>query len=257
METKLLPLKELLKHIKKYNPKLDADLITRAYHYSEKMHTGQKRASGEDYFVHPVGVAQILIDLKVDSATISAALLHDVLEDTPVTLAKLREDFGDTIADIVEGLTKIDKVHFDSPDDYTAENLRKVLLATTKDIRVMLIKLADRLHNMRTLKYLRPEKQKRIATETMNIFAPIAHKLGVRYIKGELEDLSLKALQPSIYDHLKDKIDAKRGEREERTKELIHTVKKELLAKDIVGEVDGRAKYFYSIYKKMKMRVLF
>jgi len=247
----VMPLGEFLAQIKAYNPKANLELIEKAYKYSKEKHKNQKRASGEEYFIHPLGVVKILIEMKADSATICSGLLHDVVEDTGVSLATIREEFGDVIASIVEGLTKMDKVHFESAEDYTAENLRKVLLASTKDIRVMLIKLADRLHNMWTLKYLSEEKQKRIAEETMNIYAPIANKLGIRAIKGELEDACLKVLQPEVYNSLKKKIVAKRDEREKRTEHLIGFIKDGLESKNVKATVLGRAKYFYSIYKKM------
>jgi len=235
----------------KYNPKADMVLIRKAFDYAKDAHAGQVRDSGEAYFQHPYEVARILALLKVQSATITGALLHDVVEESKVTTKKIKEDFGAEIASLVEGVTKIDKVHFESKEDYTAENLRKVLLATAKDIRIMLIKLADRLHNMRTLRHLREDKQKRIAQETLSIYAPIAHKLGIWSIKGELEDLCLRSLKPEIYQMLRERIREKRTEREERTKEFIHIIKTKLSKEDIEAEVWGRAKYFYSIYKKM------
>jgi GTP pyrophosphokinase len=247
-------LENLKKQILEYNPKADIALVEKAYKYAKIAHEGQVRESGEPYFNHPIGIARILIGLKVQSTTICGALLHDVVEESKVSLKKVKDEFGPEIASLVEGVTKIDKVHFESKQDYTAENLRKVLLATAKDIRIMLIKLADRLHNMRTLKSLREDKQKRIAEETLNIYAPIAHKLGVWHIKGELEDLSLRYLDPEAYQMLRDRINEKREEREKKTKEFIRTIKKKLRAHDIEAEVNGRAKYFYSIYKKMKKK---
>jgi len=246
---------KLKRSILEYNPKANIELIEKAYKFSKQFaHSGQVRESGEDYFSHPFEVAKILIDLKVESATIAAALLHDTVEDSPVTLKKLKAEFGPKIASLVEGVTKIDKVHFESKDDYTAENLRKVLLATAKDIRIMLIKLADRLHNMRTLKICAADKQKRIAEETLSIYAPIAHKLGIWAIKGELEDLSLRYLEPEIYSTLRGKINQKREEREAKTKEIIDELKQKLKENNIEADVFGRAKYFYSIYKKMKRK---
>jgi len=246
-----MTLESLKKKIQAYNPNADLELIEKAYHYAEDMHAGQVRDSGEPYMKHPVEVANVLIGLKVQSATICGALLHDVVEESRVTLKKLKQDFGPEITSLVEGVTKIDKIHFESKEDYTAENLRKVLLATAKDIRIMLIKLADRLHNMRTLKVLRPDKRERIAKETLSIYAPIAHKLGIWSIKGELEDLSLRYLEPEVYDMLREKIHEKRAEREEKTKEIIKDIKRRLRKDGIDAEVYGRAKYFYSIYKKM------
>ena len=249
-QTALMP---LVKEIRKYNPHADLDLIKRAYDFSKKAHTGQKRVSGEDFFIHPFEVAKTMVRLRADSATIAAAFLHDVVEDVQsVPLEKVRHDFGDEIADMVESLTKIDAVKFESRADYTAENIRKILLATAKDLRIILIKLADRLHNMRTLKFLPPDKQKKIAQETMDIYAPIAHKLGINFIKGELEDLALKYLDPDAYTMLAERIHSRREERETRTQEFITHIKSKLKEHGIDAEVQGRAKYFYSIYKKMK-----
>ncbi len=247
---------KLLNRIREYNPNADIKLIKKSYDVALKAHKGQKRESGEPYISHPLNVAKILTELKADSATISAALLHDVVEDTNVSMDKIKKDFGEEVATIVEGLTKIDKIHFETKEDYSAENLRKVLLATTKDIRVMLVKLADRLHNMSTLKNFRTDKQKRIATETLEIYAPIAHKLGMWNMKGELEDLSLRYLKPDVYRFLADNISGKRQEREKTTKEIIKLINKKLKEKNITAEIYGRAKYFLSIYKKMQKKNL-
>jgi len=227
-------------------------MIKKAYIIAELAHRQQKRQSGEPYFEHPIEVAKILMELKADSSTICAALLHDVVEDTSMSIEKVREMFGDEIATLVSGVTKIDKIHFENKDDYTAENLRKILLATAKDIRVMLIRLADRLHNMRTLKYFKEEKQIRISQETMEIYAPIAHKLGMWRIKGELEDLSLRYLKPEVYRMLTEKINEKRIEREKRTADMVDIISNALKEKGIDAKIYGRAKYFYSIYRKMK-----
>ncbi len=243
---------EFIKSVKDNNPRADSELIRKAFNFAKDAHKGQKRISGEDYFMHPLGVAEILIRLKADTATICTALLHDVVEDTLVKIDKIETEFGGEVAGLVQGLTKIDKMRFFKKEEYKAENFRKILLAASKDIRIMLIKLADRLHNMRTLKHLRPDKQKRIAEETMHIYAPIAHKLGVGYIKGELEDLSLRYLEPKVYQYLKARISEKRGEREKKTQEIIEEVKKTLKESHIPADVAGRAKFFYSIYNKMK-----
>jgi GTP diphosphokinase / guanosine-3',5'-bis(diphosphate) 3'-diphosphatase len=251
MKSKTMTFDEMKEKILEYNPKAQIDLIKRAYEFAKKAHEGQKRESGEPYFMHPFETAIILIETKAASETICGALLHDVVEETKYTIENIRKEFGEEIASLVEGTTKIDKINFESHEDYTAENLRKVLLATSKDVRVMLIKLADRLHNMRTLKYFRPEKQKRIAKETLEIYAPIAHKLGVWNIKGELEDLSLRFLEPEIYTMLRKRINEKRDEREKNTEDIISTIERELKRKNIKAKVYGRAKYFYSIYKKM------
>lgn len=236
----------------KANPKADMKLVKKAFDFARKSHEGQKRESGEDYIIHPLETARILIELNADSATIAAALLHDCAEDAHVPVDLIKKDFGEEVGSLVEGVTKITGVRFETKDEYTAENLRKVLLATAKDIRVMLIKLADRLHNMRTIRYFREDKQKRIAKETLDIYAPIAHKLGIRSIKGELEDLALKAIDPEAYQFLRKKIAEKREEREKKTDEFIDIIKKSLNERGISAKVEGRAKYFYSIYEKMK-----
>lgn len=247
-----MKLTELIQEVLAYNPKADINLIRKSYILAEKAHKGQKREGGEEYFSHPIEVARILVNLKADSATISAALLHDTVEDTNISIEKVKELFGEEISELVEGLTKFNKIQFETREDYSYENLRKILLATAKDIRVMLIKLADRLHNMRTLKYVAVDKQKRIAKETIEIYAPIAHKLGMWRVKGELEDLSLRFLEPDVYKFLRNKISEKREEREKHTAEIIKEIKKQLSAKEIESEISGRAKYFFSIYKKMK-----
>ncbi len=247
---------ELAEKIKEYNNKAQLRLIKKALTVAFDAHKTQTRENGEPYITHPIEVARILISLKADSATICAALLHDVVEDTPVKLSQIKEDFGEEIAMLVEGVTKIGAIHFDSKEDYTAENIRKVLLATTKDIRVILIKLADRLHNMRTLKWCNPEKQKRISEETLHIYAPIGHKLGIFRLKGELEDLCLRYLNPEVYKFLSQKISSKRTEREKATAKIIEDVQKSLNEKQVAGKVYGRAKYFYSIYKKMQKKKL-
>ena len=243
---------QFIKKVKSQNPKADTKLIKEAYELAKKAHEGQIRVGGDPYFVHPVGVAEILVDLRADTATICAALLHDVPEDTPIKIEEIEKKFGETIAELVNGMTKIAKLKFRKWEDYRAENYRKILLASAKDIRVMLIKLADRLHNMRTLKDLREDKQKRIAEETMSVYAPIAYKLGVGYIKGELEDLSLRYLEPKVYQYLKARISEKRVDREAKTEKIIEEIKDLLKKNKIQADVSGRAKYFYSIYQKMK-----
>ena len=243
---------KILNEIKSYDKNADFKLIERAYSFSKKAHKGQKRQSGDPYISHPMGVLDILLELRPDTETICAALLHDVVEESEYSMIDIEKEFGKEIASLVEGETKTTKVVFDSPEDYTAENWRKILLATTKDVRVILIKLADRLHNMQTLKHIRSDKQKRIAKETMEIYAPIAHKLGLYSIKGELEDLSLRFLKPEIYQYIKKKINEKREIREKKANMILGIVNKKLKeAKIQVLEISGRAKYFYSIYRKM------
>ncbi|MCB9362265.1 bifunctional (p)ppGpp synthetase/guanosine-3',5'-bis(diphosphate) 3'-pyrophosphohydrolase [Candidatus Woesearchaeota archaeon] len=247
----MMTCEEFLGRVKEYNPSPDLKMLRRAYEVSKEAHKDQKRSTGDPYFIHPLGVAEILMKLKAGSATLSAALLHDVVEETSWTIKDIEKEFGADVAGIVDGLTKIDKVHFETKEDYTAENLRKVLLATTKDIRIMLVKLADRLNNMQTLSTFRPEKRQRIAQETLDIYAPIAHKLGMGWIQGELEDLSLRYLQPEVYQYLKKRINQKRAEREQTTEEIINRIKGALEKKGVNALVTGRAKYFMSIYKKM------
>ncbi|MFW5991050.1 MAG: RelA/SpoT family protein [Candidatus Nanoarchaeia archaeon] len=242
---------DLKKKILSYNPKANIDFLQEAFKFTKDVHGEQKRLSGEPFYFHPLEVSLILADLRTATSTIAAALLHDVIEDAGVKITDIKEKFGEEVSTLVEGLTNIDKMNFNSLETYKAENIRKMLLATTKDVRIVLIKLADRLHNMRTLEHFREEKQKRIAKETLEIYAPIAHKLGMWNIKGELEDLSLRYLHPDIYKFLSEKINEKRQEREKAAKDLIKTIKTNLKKKNIDAEVYGRAKYFYSIYKKM------
>ena len=244
-------LSDLIRKIKAYNPHADIELIGSAYKIAKFAHSGQFRKSGESYLDHPVAVANILADLKSDTISICAALLHDVIEDTSTSIHDIRQHFGDEIAALVESLTKLEKFSFDDTEEYTAENLRKMLLASAKDVRVIIIKLADRLHNMQTLKYLDSEKQKRISSQTMHIFAPIAEKLGMFEMKGQLEDLAFRYLDPVSYQEIKKRINRKRAEREIETKKIISLLTKRLKDKGIDADVFGRAKYFYSIYKKM------
>lgn len=242
---------ELSGLILKSNPNADIKLIRKAFDFSKRLHEGQLRVSKEPYFSHPFEVAKILVSMNVQSSTLCAGLLHDVVEESSASISDIKKEFGDGIANLVAGVTKIEKVNFESKEDYNSENLRKVLLATAKDIRVMLIKLADRLHNMRTLKHFHEEKQKRIARETLEIYAPIAHKLGIWKIKGELEDLSMRYLMPETYRQIAKKINEKRELREKATEAIKKEIGEKLREKGIKVVVMGRAKYFYSIYKKM------
>jgi len=234
-----------------YNPKADIELIKKAFEFASQVHKGQKRISGEEFITHPLEVAKILTELKADSATLAAALLHDVLEDTKVSEDALKKEFGDEILELVSGITKISSVGFKDSEEYNAENIRKVVLAMSKDVRVILIKLADRLHNMRTLKYLQEKDQKEMAKETLEIYAPIAYKLGIYKIKSELEDLALRYLEPEIYTELKEKVVLKRKEREKKIEKTAKNIQNMLSEKGIAAEVIGRAKHFYSIYRKM------
>nr|WP_198006275.1 bifunctional (p)ppGpp synthetase/guanosine-3',5'-bis(diphosphate) 3'-pyrophosphohydrolase [Alkaliphilus oremlandii] len=250
-EGEYMMLEDLINKIKEYNPQCDFELITKAFNYAEKAHQGQYRKSGEDYFIHPVEVARILIDLQMDASTIVAGLLHDVIEDTEYGYDMVKEEFGVEIADLVEGVTKITRLSFNSKEERQAENLRKMVLAMAKDIRVILIKLADRLHNMRTLKFQNPEKQKEKATETLEIFAPIANRLGISRIKWELEDICLRYIDPQGYYDLVEKVSQKRKDRENFISDIIETLREKLEDFDIENEITGRPKHFYSIYRKM------
>jgi GTP pyrophosphokinase len=243
---------ELIRSIRRYHPSTDISLVEKAYHIAANAHKGQVRKSGEEYIIHPLCVAIILADLEMDKETIVAGLLHDVAEDTGMTLEELAEDFNDEVALLVDGVTKLNQLSYDADKiEVQAENLRKMFLAMAKDIRVIIIKLADRLHNMRTLQFMKPEKQKEKARETMEIYAPIAQRLGISSIKVELEDLSLKYLEPEAYYDLVEKIALRKKERDAYVDALVKQVKSTIAAADIEATVYGRAKHFFSIYKKM------
>ena len=230
----------------------DREVLLRAYRYAENAHAGQKRASGEAYFIHPCAVAEILIELGLDSATVAAAFLHDVIEDTPATEEDIRREFGDEILLLVSGVTKLDKIVFKSREEEEAENFRKIFVAMAKDIRVIIIKLADRLHNMRSLNFLSKERQIKMAQETLDIYTPLAGRLGISQIKCELEDLCLKYLEPEAYEFLVENIHQKLYERHNFVDFVVKEIKGILDESKIEGEVFGRPKHFYSIYKKMK-----
>ena len=248
-----ITINNFLSKVKHYYHAHEVGQIENAYQVAEKAHQGQFRASGRPYITHPVIVADILIDMGLDVATICAALLHDTVEDTYLTDADLRNKFGDEIADLVAGVTKLDKIQFHNKEEEQAENMRKMFFAMAKDIRVMLIKLADRLHNMRSLMYLSPDKQQVIAKETLDIFAPIAGRLGISSIKSELEDLCLKYLDNAAYQEISEGIALKKDTRQEIVDAFIEEVKKELKSSNIEDfDIYGRTKHFYSIYKKMR-----
>ena len=230
----------------------DVNLMMRAYNLAKEAHAGQTRASGEPYINHPLHVADILTTLSVDISTICAALLHDVVEDTSYTLDDLREQFGNEIAMLVDGVTKLGRIEYKSKEEQQLENYRKMFLAMAKDIRVIIIKLADRLHNMRTLKYMREDKQKRIAQETIEVYAPLANRLGISNIKWELEDLCLRYLEPNTYYELVESVNQKRRERQAFIDDAISMIEGKLEEAGITAEISGRPKHFYSIYKKMK-----
>ncbi len=243
---------EVLEKIRETYTGNDLALCEKAYRFARKAHENQKRASGEEYFTHPCNVAKILIDLGMDAATIAAAFLHDVIEDTPVSEGDIRAEFGDEVLQLVLGVTKLEKIEFTSKEEEQAENFRKIFVAMAKDIRVIIIKLADRLHNMRSLNFLSPERQQRMARETLDVFAPLAGRLGISQIKCELEDLSLKYLEPEFFEYLVTNINAKLAERREFVAFVVQEIQKILDESHIKGEVFGRPKHFYSIYKKMK-----
>ena len=242
----------ILEAVKSYQPKADTDLIRRAYELADAAHKGQKRVSGEDYISHPLAVAKILTDLQIDDITISAAILHDVVEDTTYTLDEMRERFGEEVAMLIDGVTKLGRIQYKSKEEQQLESYRKMFLAMAKDIRVIMIKLADRLHNMRTLKYMREDKQKRIARETIEIYAPLANRLGISNVKWELEDLCLRYLDPKAYYDLVESVKQKRQERQAFIDEAHEQIVEKLEEAHITAEIQGRAKHFYSIYKKMK-----
>lgn len=244
--------KHLIDTIHSYLPKAKCDDVTKAYQLAEEAHKDQRRVSGETYILHPLAVAQILADMKIDTTTITASLLHDVVEDTSYTLDDLKKMFGKEVAFLVDGVTKLSRLNYRTKEDQQLNSMRKMFLAMAKDVRVVVIKLADRLHNMRTLRYMRSDKQKRIAQETLEIFAPLAHRLGIFNIKWELEDLSFRYLEPDKYYDLVDQMKQKRHVREEIVNEAIDVLKKALDEAHIHCEINGRPKHFYSIYKKMK-----
>ena len=244
--------KHLIDTIHTYLPQAKCDDVTKAYNLAEEAHKDQRRVSGEPYILHPLAVAQILADMKIDTTTITASLLHDVVEDTSYTLEDIKKMFGKEVAFLVDGVTKLSRLNYRTKEDQQLNSMRKMFLAMAKDVRVVVIKLADRLHNMRTLRYMRSDKQKRIAQETLEIFAPLAHRLGIFNIKWELEDLSFRYLEPDKYYDLVDQMKQKRHVREEIVNESIDVLKKALDEAHIHCEINGRPKHFYSIYKKMK-----
>ena len=243
---------ELITNVRKYHPSDDISLIERAYHVASKQHEGQMRKSGEPYIVHPLCVAIILSDLEMDKETIAAGILHDVVEDTGMTDEKLRDDFGEEVEQLVNGVTKLGQLDYDADKiEVQAENLRKMFLAMARDIRVIIIKLADRLHNMRTLQYMSAKKQKEKARETMDIYAPLAQRLGISKIKVELDDLALKYLEPEIYYDLVEKVALKKEARQAFVDGIVEEIRRHIENSGIKATIYGRAKHFFSIYKKM------
>ncbi len=253
MAVKEKKLSDLKKAIQRYYPKLeDWAMIEKAYHFSQEAHSGQLRESGESYIIHPLGVVMILAELELDLVTIVAGLLHDVVEDTAVTLEDIRQEFGPEVASLVDGVTKLSRLDFTSKEEQQAETLRKMFIAMAQDIRVVMIKLADRTHNLRTLRYLNTNKQKEIARETLEIYAPLAHRLGIYMIKWELEDLAFRYMQPEEYFQLVEKLAKKRREREHFINRIIWVLQDQLSEANIQAEIQGRPKHLFSIYNKMK-----
>jgi len=250
----MIRLNDILDKVTAYNPSADLNIIRKAYVYCAKVHQGQTRLSGEPYIIHPMEVAGLLAELRLDVPSIVTGFLHDTIEDTLATYEELVEMFGEEVALLVDGVTKISKIHFKTKEESQAENFRKMLLAMANDIRVILVKLADRLHNMRTLEFQPEPKQRSIARETMDIYAPIANRLGISWIKVELEDLSFRYLNPEIYFELVRKISLKKKEREAFVEEAKAIIIEKLAEHDIKGEVSGRSKHLYSIYRKMEKR---
>ncbi len=251
-EVKDVTIEDVLDKMKKNNKKSDLKLIRRAYDFAKEKHGDQLRKSGEPYIIHPVQVAYILAGLELDDATICAALLHDVAEDTEVTIKDIAKEFSSEIAEMVDGVTKLGNLKYTSAEEQQVENYRKMFLAMGKDIRVILIKLADRLHNMRTLKFLRRDRQLAISKETQDLYAPLANRLGMYSLKWELEDLSFKYLNPDEYREIVEGIDKKRGERLQFINQIVEQINEELKRQKIKAEITGRAKHLYSIYRKMQ-----
>ena len=248
----MIRLDDLIEELKRHHPDADGDIVRRAYIFSAQAHRGQTRVNGEPYLTHPLEVSYIVAQLRLDTASVCAGLLHDTVEDTVATLDEIREQFGDDIAFLVGSLTKLEKINFESAEEAQAENFRKMLIAMSRDLRVVLVKLADRLHNMRTLKYLRDEKRKRISRETLDIYAPLANRLGINWIKTELEDLCFKYLFSEEYKALAERIKRTRAEREQYIERVITALGRELTEHGVAAEVTGRPKHLWSIRQKMK-----
>src|SRR5438067_7649529 len=242
---------ELIADVSAYNPDVDRELISRAFRFAADAHEGQQRRSGEEFVLHPWGAAKICPQLRLDDETIASALLHDVVEDTEVEIDDVREEFGDEVGKLVEGVTKLTRVHFQSREQAEAENYRKLIMAMAEDARVILIKLADRLHNLREIEYLGKQKQMQKAKETLEVYAPLAHRLGIHALKWELEDLAFETLHPRKYAEIKAMVAERRADREEHVREAGLVLEKELDKANIPALISGRAKHFYSIYDKM------
>ncbi|UJR85996.1 RelA/SpoT family protein [Sandaracinus amylolyticus] len=250
--TDRISLTEIVEKVRGYQPQADFDLVNRAYVFSAQKHEGQKRKSGEPYFTHPVAVANIIAEMKLDSASVCAALLHDVLEDTDVTTKQMEEIFGEEVSFLVDGVTKLGKINFTCKEDQQAESFRKMLVAMARDIRVLLVKLADRLDNMRTLEHMKPEAQARIAQETLEIYAPLAGRLGINWLKSELEDLSFRYLYPEAYVDITAKSKKVSRDQERYISDVCKRLQKMLIERGFAAECSGRMKHLYSIYRKMR-----
>ena len=245
---------ELLAEVAEYNPDVDRELLERAFVFASERHEGQQRRSGEDFILHPLGVARILAELGRDDATLAGALAHDVVEDTDATIEEVRAGFGEEVANLVEGVTKLTRIQFQSREQAQAENYRKMVMAMAEDYRVILIKLADRLHNMRTIEYLGKQKQLQKARETLEVYAPLAHRLGIHTVKWELEDLAFQTLHPRKYSEIESMVNQRRADREKFVQNAGKVLKRELDKVEIPAEISSRAKHFYSIYEKMAKR---
>jgi guanosine-3',5'-bis(diphosphate) 3'-pyrophosphohydrolase len=248
----MLAVDSLVELVKSYHPAADVDLIRKAYRYSEQAHQGQMRKSGDPYFIHPASVAGLITELRLDTASVCAGLLHDVLEDTTITNGDLEREFGPEVTTIVDGVTKLGKINFVSREDRQAESFGKMVVAMARDLRVLLVKLCDRLDNMRTLDAMKPEAQERIARETREIYAPLASRLGMQRVKSELEDLAFKYLEPDIYHELSTKLHKTSKDRDRYTESVCRTIVSRLAEQGFAADVTGRAKHMYSIYRKMK-----
>src|SRR5436309_4512553 len=249
----MIRIEEIVEKVGRNHPQADLDVLRRAYFFSALHHKGQTRASGEPYLVHPLEVAEILADMRLDEVSVSTGLLHDVVEDTLVDIETIREYFGEEITVLVDGLTKIANISDLSKEKQQAENVRKMVLAMVTDVRVVLIKLADRLHNMRTMQYLKPEKRERISQETLDIYAPIAHRLGMGKMRSELEDLAFQNLYPDEYKRLAKEVDARRPELEAALDKIKDTIETKLKENDVpFVDIESRVKRLYSLWKKLR-----
>jgi len=247
----MVQFEDIVEKVQAYRPGDDVSLLRKAFEFSAAEHKTQKRLSGEPYVSHPLEVANVLADMKLDVVCLAGGMLHDVVEDTPTTIERVRQEFGPEVAGIVEGVTKISRIEFSSPEEQQAENFRKMVLAMVDDIRVVLVKLADRLHNMRTLGYLPPEKRSRIARETLDIYAPIAHRLGMGKVRGELEDLAFQYLDPDVFEEVKKAVESRRKVSEEFLAEVRAQVEAKMKEHSIPAGIQGRIKRLYSIRQKL------